>query len=80
MDGTTGYRGELLDRLTPVTGPGAARRMLRQAAQIAGIPDEAIANDDDLLRVCAALSAEGGRVQQIAEEMARAALHSEPPH
>lgn len=67
--------GDLLRQLIPVAGERRARRMLRDAARLARVSRQtgALAGDD-LLRVCAALSAEGGLVQQIAEEIARASL------
>ncbi len=74
----TAYRDELLVRLSVFTGEGRARRMLRRAARLAGVLDITALSEDDLLRICAALSAEGGVVQQIAEEVARASLRPEP--
>ena len=71
-------RKDMLLLLSPVTGDGQARRILNRATRIAGIGAKAELTEEDILRVCAALSVEGGAVQQIAENIARATLGSPP--
>ena len=69
---------DMLVLLSPITGDGQARRILNRATRIAGVGAKSELTDKDVLRVCAALSVEGGAVQQIAENIARATLSSAP--
>lgn len=72
-------RAELMQRLAPCTGEGRARRLLRRATRLTGAGSDDI-SADDLLRICAALSAEGGPIQRIAEDIAQSALDSGDLH
>lgn len=71
-------RKDMLVLLSPITGDGQARRILNRATLIAGVGAKNELMDEDVLRVCAALSVEGAAVQQIAENIARATLGSAP--
>ena len=71
-------RNDMLLLLSPVTGDSNARRILNRATRIAGVGGKGQLTEDDVLRVCAALSVEGGAVQQIAEAIARETLGSPP--
>ncbi len=78
MADTAHLRAELQHRLALLEGEGRARRLLRRAARLTGAstPEPTA---DDVLRICAALSVEGGAVQQLAEDIARSALDGATP-
>ena len=69
-------RKDMLVLLSPITGDGQARRILNRTTRIADVGAKSELTDEDVLRVCAALSVEGGAVRQIAENIARATLGS----
>ncbi|MSQ61027.1 MAG: hypothetical protein EXR43_00330 [Dehalococcoidia bacterium] len=62
-------RKDMLILLSPITGDGQARRILNRATRIAGVGAKRDLTEENVLRVCAALSVEGGAVQLIAENI-----------
>ena len=65
---------ELTVEVGTVTSASDARAVVNRASRIAGVPDHRPLEVQELLRVCQALAAEGGMVQQIAELVASRAL------
>jgi len=65
---------QLTAELVAVTTRSDARAMANRAWRVAGVPHRGALDADELLRVCAALAAEGGIIQAIAEEIATRAL------
>lgn len=65
---------ELASQLGSVTSGSDARAVLNRAARVAGVAQDRALQREDLLRVCAALAAEGGMIQQIAESIAAEAV------
>jgi hypothetical protein len=63
--------------LSTATSGGNARAAVRRAARIVDINANAELDLHDLVRVCSALSAEGGAIQRVAEEIASDALHDD---
>ncbi len=60
--------------LGTVTSASDARAVVSRASRIAGAPDNRPLEVQELLRVCQALAAEGGMIQQIAELIATRTL------
>ena len=65
---------ELTTEIGMVTSASDARAVVNRASRVAGVPDNRQLEVRELLRVCQALAAEGGMVQQIAELIALRAL------
>ena len=65
---------ELTTEIGMVTSASDARAVGNRASRVAGVPDNRQLEMRELLRVCQALAAEGGMVQQIAELIALRAL------
>ena len=65
---------ELTTEIGMVTSASDARAVVNRASRVAGVPDNRQLEMRELLRVCQALAAEGGMVQQIAELIALRAL------
>jgi hypothetical protein len=65
---------ELAAHIGVVTSSSDARAVLNRASRVAGVPQNRALELDELLRVCAALSAEGGMIQEIAESIASDAV------
>ncbi|RLT28366.1 MAG: hypothetical protein DWI48_00970 [Chloroflexi bacterium] len=65
---------ELADHIKVVTSSSDARAVLNRASRVAGVPQDRTLELEELLRVCAALAAEGGMIQQIAESIASDAV------
>lgn len=61
---------ELAAHIGVVTSSSDARAVLNRASRVAGVPQNRALELEELLRVCAALPAEGGMIQQIAESIA----------
>ena len=57
-----------------VTSVSDARAVVNRASRIAGVPGNRPLHLQELLRVCEALAAEGGLVQEIAEMIATRSL------
>ena len=57
-----------------VTSASDARAVVNRASRIAGVPGGRPLRIEELLRVCQALAAEGGLVQEMAETIAVRAL------
>ena len=55
----------------------SARAAVRRAARIVGVRTHDALDLHELVRLCSALSAEGGLIQQVAEEIASEALRDE---
>ena len=70
---TQGKR-EILRRLSTVTSKTDASVMLSRAMMVAGVDEAQNLDNESLLRICKALSGEGGLVQRIAEQIATATL------
>lgn len=60
----------LLEELCAITALSDARALVRRAARVADVPVDRELRAQELLLVCAALAAEGGQVQQLAEAIA----------
>ncbi len=71
-------RAITLDRLkielSAVTSRSDARAIVNRASRIAGVPGNRPLDIDELMLVLAALSAEGGMIQTVAQSIATAAL------
>ena len=65
---------ELTTEIGMVTSASDARAVVNRASRVAGVPDNRQLEVRELLRVCQALAAEGGMVQQLAELIALRAL------
>ncbi len=63
--------------LSAATSHGNARAVVRRAARVVGVRGRDELGLHELVRMCSALSAEGGAIQQVAEEIASDALHEE---
>ena len=62
--------------LGTVATRGAAKAAVRRAARIVGVERDQPLELSDLIRICSALAAEGGPIQQLAEEIAGDALRA----
>jgi hypothetical protein len=60
--------------LGAVATRGAARAAVRRAGKIVGVERDQPLELRELIRVCSALAAEGGSIQQLAEQIAGDAL------
>ncbi len=65
---------QLVTEIGMVTSASDARAVVNRASRIAGAPDNRPLEVRELLRVCQALAAEGGIVQQVANLIATRAL------
>lgn len=65
---------QLMIELGAVTSESDARAVVNRASRIAGTPDNRPLGVQELLRVCQALTAEGGMIQEVAETIATRAL------
>jgi hypothetical protein len=65
---------ELATHIGTVTSGSDARAVLNRASRVAGVPNNRALELEELLRVCAALAAEGGMIQQVAESIASDAV------
>lgn len=65
---------DLACELAAVTSVSDARAVINRAARVAGIPSDRTLQVDELLRICEAVAAEGGLVQEIAELIASRSL------
>ncbi len=65
---------ELVTEIGMVTSASDARAVVNRASRIAEAPDNRPLEVRELLRVCQALAAEGGIVQQVANLIATPAL------
>lgn len=68
---------DLQRALSATTSHGNARTVVRRAARIVGLGSRKRLDLHELVRVCSALSAEGGAIQRVAEKIASDALHEE---
>ncbi len=68
---------DLHHALGAATSRGDARAAVRRAARIVGVRTHDELDLHELVRLCSALSAEGGVIQQVAEEIASEALRDE---
>ena len=66
----------LARELAAVTSASDARAVINRAARVAGVPADRPLHVDELLRICEAVAAEGGLVQEIAELIASRSLAS----
>lgn len=66
----TMIREEMLEVAGRLTSPAEAPRLLRRAMHIAGVRQLRPGDREELLRICEVLAAEGGLVQEMAEEIA----------
>lgn len=60
--------------LGEVATRGEAKAAVRRAARIVGVERDRPLELRELIRICSALAAEGGSIQQLAEEIAGDAL------
>ena len=58
---------DLARELGAVTSSNDARAVVNGAARVVGVPIDRPLQTDELLRICEAVAAEGGLVQEIAE-------------
>ncbi len=65
---------DLAGELAAVTSRSDARAVVNRAARVAGVPGDRPLRVDELLRICEAVAAEGGLVQEIAELIASRSL------
>lgn len=63
-------RQQMLEAAGRLTSPAEAPRLLRRAMHIARVRRLRSADREELLRICEVLAAEGGLVQEMAEEIA----------
>lgn len=68
---------DLQQVLSAATSRGNARAAVRRAVRVVDVDAEAKLDLHDLVRVCSALSAEGGAIQRVAEEIASDALRDD---
>ena len=61
---------QLATEIGTVTSSSDARAVVNRASRIAAVPDNRPLEVQELLRVCQALAAEGGMIQQVAEAIA----------
>jgi hypothetical protein len=61
---------QLAIEIGTVTSSSDARAVVNRASRIAAVPDNRPLETQELLRVCQALAAEGGMIQQVAEAIA----------
>ena len=61
---------QLATEIGTVTSSSDARAVVNRASRIATVPDNRPLETQELLRVCQALAAEGGMIQQVAEAIA----------
>ena len=61
---------QLATEIGTVTSSSDARAVVNRASRIAAVPDNRQLETQELLRVCQALAAEGGMIQQVAEAIA----------
>lgn len=66
--------GDLARELGAVTSRSDAQAVVNRAARVAGVPADRPLQVDELLRMCEAVAAEGGLVQEIAEIIASRSL------
>ena len=67
--------GDLLRELNGVTSDADARAMVSRASRMVGASDGPL-DLRELLLMCEALAAEGGPIQQLAEEIAMRAIRA----
>lgn len=72
MDTTT--LADVQGALGTVASRREARAAVRRAARIVGVRPDQELDLGELVRICSALAAEGGSIQQLAEEIAGDAL------
>jgi hypothetical protein len=72
MESTT--LADVQGALGAITSDRQARAVIRRAAKIIGIKRDQPLGLHELIRLCSALAAEGGEIQQLAEEIAGEAL------
>ena len=65
---------DLMHALFGVTSDADARAMVSRATRVSGVADDRPLELRELLMMCDALCAEGGSIQQVAEEIAMRAL------
>ena len=65
---------DLARELGAVTSSNDARAVVNRAARVVGVPTDRPLQTDELLRICEAVAAEGGLVQEIAEMIASRSL------
>ncbi len=65
---------DLVRELGAVTSGNNARAVVNRAARVAGVPIDRPLQIDELLRICEAVAAEGGLIQEIAEMIASRSL------
>ena len=65
---------DLVRELAAVTSGSDARAVVNRAARVAAVPLDRPLQVDELLRVCEAITAEGGLIQEIAEIVASQSL------
>lgn len=65
---------DLATELGTVTSAADARAVVNRASRVAGVRSDRPLEMRELLRVCEALAAEGGMIQQMAEMIATRAL------
>jgi hypothetical protein len=65
---------ELTAEIRAVTSGSDARAVVNRASRVAGVPHNRALQRTELLRVCAALAAEGGLIQELAEGIASRAV------
>ena len=63
-------RQQMLEATERLTSPAEAPRLLRRAMHIARVRRLRSSDCEELLRICEVLAAEGGLVQEMAEEIA----------
>ena len=70
---------QLALQLAGATSASDARAVVNCLSRIAGVPDNPALNAFEPLKVCQALTAEGGVIQQMAESIATSALELRLP-
>ncbi len=65
---------DVTTQLGKVTSESDARALTSRASRVAGVPHHRPLEMNELLRVCEALAAEGGMIQQMADLIATRAL------
>jgi len=71
---------DLAYALSTTTSHGTARAAVRRAARVIGLRSSDALDLHELVRICSALSAEGGAIQQIAEQIVSEALTDQGRH
>jgi len=64
----------LTAEIRAVTSQSDARAVVNRASRVAGVPRDRTLELQEVLLVCAALAAEGGLIQEIADSIASRAL------